>query len=141
MLDKPMTRSETDSNALPGGRLTRRHETNYARQRDVRNVTYRRDGTLKTALLNAVFNVKERRKQMTNKKYSLQGSAESKTVTVLQKEQVFQAVLIAAENGHYYDGLEEKLCQAISNINRFSDSKSITELVDSETGEIFRKID
>ena len=44
MLDKPMTRSETDSNALPGGRLTRRHETNYARQRDVRNVTYRRDG-------------------------------------------------------------------------------------------------
>lgn len=136
-----MTRSETDSNALPGGRLTRRHETNYARQRDVRNVTYRRDGTLKTALLNAVFNVKERRKQMTNKKYSLQGSAESKTVTVLQKEQVFQAVLIAAENGHYYDGLEEKLCQAISNINRFSDSKSITELVDSETGEIFRKID
>ncbi len=44
MLDKPMTRSETDSNALPGGRLTKRHETNYARQRDVRNVTYRRDG-------------------------------------------------------------------------------------------------
>lgn len=141
MLDKPMTRSETDSNALPGGRLTRRHETNYARQRDVRNVTYRRDGTLKTAFKSAVFNVKERRKQMTNKKYSLQGSEESKTVTVLQKEQVFQAVLIAAENGHYYDGLEEKLCQAISNINRFSDSKSITELVDSETGEIFRKID
>ena len=46
MLDKPMTRSETDSNALPRGRLTRRHETNYARQRDVRNVTYRRDGKL-----------------------------------------------------------------------------------------------
>jgi len=44
MLDKPMTRSETDSNALPRGRLTRRYETNYARQRDVRNVTYRRDG-------------------------------------------------------------------------------------------------
>lgn len=104
-------------------------------------MTYRRDGTLKTAFKSAVFNGKERRKQMTNKKYSLQGSAESKTVTVLQKEQVFQAVLIAAENGHYYDGLEEKLCQAISNINRFSDSKSITELVDSETGEIFRKID
>ena len=79
--------------------------------------------------------------KMANKKYSIQGNAESNTVTALQKEQVFQAVLIAAENGHYYDGLEEKLCQAISNINRFSDSKSITELVDSETGEIFRKID
>lgn len=49
MLDKPMTRSETDSNALPRGRLTRRHETNYARQRDVRNVTYRRDGKFQSA--------------------------------------------------------------------------------------------
>ena len=57
------------------------------------------------------------------------------------KESIKWAVLRAVENGHYYDGLEEKLCQAISNINRFSDSKSITELVDSETGEIFRKID
>lgn len=113
----------------------------YEQTRLYNSETYRRDGTLKTAFKSAVFNGKERRKQMTNKKYSLQGSAESKTVTVLQKEQVFQAVLIAAENGHYYDGLEEKLCQAISNINRFSDSKSITELVDSETGEIFRKID
>lgn len=63
MLDKPMTRSETDSNALPGGRLTRRHETNYARQRDVRNVTYWRDGKLKTVFKSAVFNGKERRKQ------------------------------------------------------------------------------
>jgi len=44
-----MTRSETDSNALPRGRLTRRHETNYARQRDVRNVTYRRDGKFQSA--------------------------------------------------------------------------------------------
>lgn len=49
MLDKPMTRSETDSNALPRGRLTKRHETNYARQRDVRNVTYRRDGKFQSA--------------------------------------------------------------------------------------------
>ena len=49
MLDKPMTRSETDSNALSRGRLTKRHETNYARQRDVRNVTYRRDGKFQSA--------------------------------------------------------------------------------------------
>ena len=52
MLDKPMTRSEIDSNALLGGRLTRRHETNYARQRDVINVTYRRDGKLYARVAN-----------------------------------------------------------------------------------------
>lgn len=78
---------------------------------------------------------------MEEKRYSEAGSVASNTITEIQKEHIRASILKAIENGAYHPGLEERACQAISYINRFSDSKSITELVDSETGEIFRKID
>ena len=78
---------------------------------------------------------------MEEKRYSEAGSVVSNTITEIEKEHIRTSILKAIENGVYYPGLEERVCQAISYINRFSDSKSITELVDSETGEIFRKID
>ena len=81
------------------------------------------------------------RLEMEEKRYSEAGSIVSNTITEIQKEYIRTSILKAIENGAYYPGLEERACQAISYINRFSDSKSITELVDSETGEIFRKID
>lgn len=81
------------------------------------------------------------RLEMEEKRYSEAGSVVSNTITEIEKEHIRTSILKAIENGVYYPGLEERACQAISYINRFSDSKSITELVDSETGEIFRKID
>ncbi len=85
--------------------------------------------------------IKQTRLKMEEKRYSEAGSVVSNTITEIEKEHIRTSILKAIENGAYYPGLEERACQAISYINRFSDSKSITELVDSETGEIFRKID
>ena len=85
--------------------------------------------------------IKQMRLKMEEKRYSEAGSVVGNTITEIQKEHIRTSILKAIENGDYYPGLEELACQAISYINRFSDSKSITELVDSETGEIFRKID
>ncbi len=43
----------------------------------------------------------------------------------------------AIENGAYYPGLEERACQAISYINRFSDAQIEEKLIDNKTGEVY----
>ena len=131
MLDKPMTRSETDSNALPGGRLTRRHETNYARQRDVRNVTYRRDGTLKTAFIRVRFLMEKKgENKMANKTFEIVRLAivndqlgnpkeltlkiEENSLSDSDKSKIKQAVLESASKNTSLTPLElaESLCKA-----------------------------
>lgn len=64
-------------------------------------------------------------------------SVKSSTVNELQKDDIRQAILKSISVTPYYDGLEIKACQAISNINNFSDRKSREELLDPKTGKVF----
>ncbi len=69
--------------------------------------------------------------------YSEAGSVTSNTITEIQKEHVRASILKAIENGAYHPGLEERACQAISYINRFSDAQIEEKLIDNKTGEVY----
>ncbi len=56
------------------------------------------------------------------------------TVTEIQKEAIRIAILNSISNSPYYEGLELKACKAISNINKFSDAKFVSEIEDTKTG-------
>lgn len=52
------------------------------------------------------------------------------TVTEVQKEAIRVAILQAIGNGSYLERLELLACQAISNINKYSDAESISETIE-----------
>ncbi|HHF2557051.1 TPA: hypothetical protein ACPJX0_001704 [Haemophilus influenzae] len=81
--------------------------------------------------------IKQTRLKMEEKRYSKAGSVTSNTITEIQKEHILACILKAIENGAYYPGLEERACQAISYINRFSDTQTKEELIDNKTGEVY----
>lgn len=74
---------------------------------------------------------------MEEKRYSEAGSVVSNTITEIEKEYIRTSILKAIENGAYYPGLEERACQAISYINRFSDTQIEEKLIDNKTGEVY----
>ena len=74
---------------------------------------------------------------MEEKRYSEAGSVVSNTITEIEKEHIRTSILKAIENGAYYPGLEERACQAISYINRFSDAQIKEKLIDNKTGEVY----
>lgn len=74
---------------------------------------------------------------MEEKRYSEAGNVTSNTITEIQKEHIRACILKAIENGAYYPGLEERTCQAISYINRFSDAQIKEKLIDNKTGEVY----
>lgn len=82
-------------------------------------------------------NIKQTRLKMEEKRYSEAGSVTSNTITEIQKEHIRACILKAIENGAYYPGLEERACQAISYINRFSDAQIKEKLIDNKTGEVY----
>ena len=82
-------------------------------------------------------NIKQTRLKMEEKRYSEAGSVTSNTITEIQKEHIRAYILKAIENGAYYPGLEERACQAISYINRFSDAQIKEKLIDNKTGEVY----
>nr|DAJ79014.1 MAG TPA: hypothetical protein [Caudoviricetes sp.] len=82
-------------------------------------------------------NIKQTRLKMEEKRYSEAGSVTSNTITEIQKEHIRACILKAIENGAYYPGLEERACQAISYINRFSDAQIKENLIDNKTGEVY----
>lgn len=79
-------------------------------------------------------------KAMNNATFKIVESGQSPTLSDAQKNAIAAAILQAVANGNYHDGLEKKACQAISNINRFSDGELITEAVDLQTGCRYRKV-
>lgn len=74
---------------------------------------------------------------MEEKRYSEAGSITSSTITEIQKEHIRLSILKAIENGSYHPGLEERACQAISYINRFSDAQIKEEVIDNKTGDVY----
>lgn len=77
------------------------------------------------------------RLEMEKNLYSEAGSVTSNTITEIQKEHIRTSILKTIENGAYYPGLEERACQAISYINRFSDAQIEEKLIDNKTGEVY----
>ncbi|MCQ9120986.1 hypothetical protein BKG95_02500 [Rodentibacter pneumotropicus] len=77
---------------------------------------------------------------METKNFSTQSSVSSSTVTEIQKERIIEAILQSIKVSSYYEGLELKACKAISNINKYSDSEIIEEIIDRENGALYRKI-
>lgn len=74
------------------------------------------------------------------KAYNLSESCKSNSINELQKNEIRKSILFAIENGNFYPSLAEEACKAISYINNYSDASSIVELVDVETGKVFRGI-
>ena len=74
---------------------------------------------------------------MEEKRYSEAGNVTSNTITEINNEHIRACILKAIENSAYYPGLEERTCQAISYINRFSDAQIKEKLIDNKTGEVY----
>lgn len=76
---------------------------------------------------------------MSNQEFARLDSVTSSTVNELQKEDIRLAILKSVSITPYYEGLEIKVCQAISAINKFSDGCITEEILDMKSGDKYRK--